>query len=308
MADFTSGFWNWYIIIPTIAGIIACFVLIRWLSGGISPEETGKEMGHVWDEDLVELNNPLPRWWLMMFYITLFFSIGYLMLYPGLGSFAGLLGWSSTGEGSQYEREMALADSKFGPLFERYRDMNIVAVADDEQARRMGERLFVNYCATCHGSDARGARGFPNLRDNDWLYGGDPAVIKQTILDGRSGVMPAWEVALGGDEGVADMTEYVFSLSGRKVDDAAAGRGQEKYAQMCASCHGADGTGNHALGAPNLTDNIWLYGGTSTRVMDSIAKGRNGQMPPHREFLGEDKSHLLAAYVYSLQTGQEADE
>jgi len=305
MADFTSGFWNWYIIIPTVAGIIACFVLIRWLSGAISPEDEGKEMGHVWDEDLVELNNPLPRWWLNMFYITLFFGIGYLVLYPGLGNFAGVLGWTSTG---QYEREMALADGKFGPLFEKYRDMDIVAVADDAQARRMGERLFVNYCATCHGSDARGARGFPNLRDNDWLYGGDPAVIEQTILNGRSGVMPAWEAALGGDEGVADMTEYVFSLSGRKVDSAAAVRGQEKYIQLCASCHGADGTGNQALGAPNLTDNVWLYGGTPPRVMDSIARGRNGQMPPHREFLGEDKSHLLAAYVYSLRTGQEADE
>jgi cytochrome c oxidase cbb3-type subunit 3 len=305
MADFTSSFWNWYIIIPTVAGIIACFVLIRWLSGTISPEEQGKKMGHVWDEDLVELNNPLPRWWLNMFYITLFFSIGYLALYPGLGNFAGFLGWTSTG---QYEREMALADGKFGPLFEKYRDMNIVAVADDEQARRMGERLFVNYCATCHGSDARGARGFPNLRDNDWLYGGDPAVIKQTILDGRGGVMPAWAAALGGDEGVADMTEYVFSLSGRKVDKVAAGRGQEKYAQMCASCHGADGAGNQALGAPNLTDNVWLYGGSRTQVMESIARGRNGQMPPHRDFLGEDKSHLLAAYVYSLRTGQEADE
>jgi cytochrome c oxidase cbb3-type subunit 3 len=305
MADFTSGFWSWYIIIPTIAGIIGCFVLIRWLSSDISPEEQGKAMDHVWDEDLVELNNPLPRWWLNLFYITLFFGIGYLVLYPGLGTFAGVLGWTSA---NQYEREVDLADGRFGPLFEKYRDMNIVAVAADGQARRMGERLFVNYCATCHGSDARGARGFPNLRDNDWLYGGDPAVIQQTILDGRNGVMPAWEAALGGAEGVADMTEYVFSLSGRKVDTAAAERGQEKYVQMCAACHGADGTGNHALGAPNLTDNIWLYGGTRVSVMDSIARGRNGQMPPHREFLGEDKSHLLAAYVYSLQTGQAGAE
>jgi cytochrome c oxidase cbb3-type subunit 3 len=193
-------------------------------------------------------------------------------------------------------------------LFEKYRDMDIVAVADDEQARRMGERLFVNYCATCHGSDARGARGFPNLRDNDWLYGGDPAHIEQTILDGRNGVMPAWEAALGGAEGVADMTEYVFSLSGRNADNAAVLRGKEKYAQLCVACHGMDGTGNQALGAPNLTDNIWLYGGTSTSVMESIAKGRNGQMPPHRDFLGEDKSHLLAAYVYGLQTGQATEE
>jgi len=302
MADFTSSFWNWYIIIPTVGGIIACFLLIRWLSGSISPEEQGKEMGHVWDEDLVELNNPLPRWWLGMFYITLFFGIGYLALYPGLGTFKGLLGWTSTG---QYQREIDLADAKYGPLFKKFQEMPVIAVADNPDARRMGERLFVNYCATCHGSDARGARGFPNLRDNDWLYGGAPETIEQTILDGRSGVMPAWGAALGDDAGVNDVAEYVFSLSGRNVDAAAASRGQEKYQALCVACHGADGTGNQALGAPNLTDNVWLYGGSSKQVMESIAMGRTGVMPPHREFLGEDKVHLLAAYVYSLSTGQE---
>ena len=301
MADFTSSFWNWYIIIPTVAGILACFWLVRWLSSDISPEEQGKEMDHVWDEDLVELNNPLPRWWLNLFYITLFFSVGYLALYPGLGTFEGLLKWTSTG---QYEREIDLADARYGPLFEKFAEMDIVAVADDADARRMGERMFVSYCATCHGSDARGARGFPNLRDNDWLYGGEPATILQTILDGRSGTMPAWEDALGGQQGVADMAEYVFSLSGRKADEAAVTRASSQYAAMCVACHGADGTGNQALGAPNLTDNIWLFGGTRERVMETIAKGRNGKMPPHREFLGEEKSHLLAAYIYSLSTGQ----
>ncbi len=302
MADFTSSFWNWFIIVPTVGGIIACFLLIRWLSTAIKPEDEGKEMDHRWDGDLVELNNPLPRWWLNMFYITLYFSIGYLVLYPGLGTFKGLLGWSSAG---QYQHEVDVADAKYGPLFKRYQEMPIVAVAADPDARRIGERLFVNYCATCHGSDARGARGFPNLRDNNWLYGGAPEVIEQTILDGRSGVMPAWEAALGGEAGVADVTEYVFSLSGRNVDQAVAARGAEKYQMLCVACHGAEGTGNQALGAPNLTDNIWLYGGSRTRVMETIAKGRNGVMPPHREFLGEDKVHLLAAYVYSLSTGQE---
>jgi cytochrome c oxidase cbb3-type subunit 3 len=305
MADFTSSFWNWFIIIPTVGGIIACFLLIRWLSTAIKPEDEGKEMDHVWDGDLVELNNPLPRWWLNLFYITLYFSIGYLALYPGLGSFKGFFGWTSTG---QYEREIDIADAKYGPLFKKFREMPVVAVAADPEARRMGERLFVNYCATCHGSDARGARGFPNLRDNDWLYGGDPDVIQQTILDGRSGVMPAWADALGGDAGVADVTEFVFSLSGRDVDQAAAARGGEKYQMLCVACHGADGTGNQALGAPNLTDSIWLYGGSSKQVMETIAKGRMGVMPPHRDFLGEDKVHLLAAYVYSLSTGQEALE
>ena len=305
MADFTSSFWNWFIIIPTVGGIIACFLLIRWLSTAIKPEDEGKEMDHVWDGDLVELNNPLPRWWLNMFYITLYFSIGYLALYPGLGTFKGLLEWTSTG---QYEREIDIADAKYGPLFKKFREMPIVAVAADPEARRMGERLFVNYCATCHGSDARGARGFPNLRDNDWLYGGGPDVIQQTILDGRNGVMPAWADALGGDAGVADVTEFVFSLSGRDVEQAAAARGGEKYQMLCVACHGADGTGNQALGAPNLTDSIWLYGGSSKQVMETIANGRVGVMPPHRDFLGEDKVHLLAAYVYSLSTGQEALE
>jgi cytochrome c oxidase cbb3-type subunit 3 len=305
MADFTSSFWNWFIIIPTVGGIIACFLLIRWLSTAIKPEDEGKEMDHVWDESLVELNNPLPRWWLNMFYITLYFSIGYLALYPGLGTFKGFLGWTSTG---QYQREIDIADAKYGPLFKKFKEMPIVAVAADPEARRMGERLFVNYCATCHGSDARGARGFPHLRDNDWLYGGDPAAIEQTILDGRNGVMPAWKDALGGDAGVADMSEYVFSLSGRNVDETAAARGAEKYQMLCVACHGADGTGNQALGAPNLTDNIWLYGGSSKQVMETLAMGRMGVMPPHREFLGEDKVHLLAAYIYSLSTGQEALE
>jgi cytochrome c oxidase cbb3-type subunit 3 len=304
MADFTSSFWNWFIIIPTVGGIIACFLLVRWLSiGSIKPGEQAESMGHVWDEDLEELNNPLPRWWLNLFYITLVFGAVYLVLYPGLGTFPGMLGWTSTG---QYEREMDLADARFGPLFEKYQAMDIVAVADDEEARRMGERLFVNYCATCHGSDARGARGFPNLRDNDWLYGGEPAAIEQSILNGRNGVMPAWEAALGGADGVTDMTEYVFSLSGRNVDEAAAARGAEKYQSLCAACHGADGSGNLTLGAPNLTDNIWLHGGSRTRVIETIARGRNGVMPPHKDFLGEAKAHLLAAYVYSLSTGQES--
>jgi cytochrome c oxidase cbb3-type subunit 3 len=305
MADFTSSFWNWFIIVPTVAGIIGCFLLVRWLSTDIKTDDQGKSMGHVWDEDLEELNNPLPRWWLNMFYLTLFFGIGYLVLYPGLGTFSGVLGWTSTG---QYEQEIDLADAKYGPLFSRYESMDIVAVADDPDARRMGERLFVNYCAVCHGSDARGARGFPNLRDNDWLYGGTPQAIEQSILNGRNGVMPAWEAALGGEAGVADMTEYVLGLSGRNVDTEAAARGGEKFATLCAACHGADGTGNQALGAPNLTDNVWLYGGSSTSVAETIAKGRNGVMPAHAEFLGKDKVHLLAAYVYSLSTGQESIE
>ncbi len=300
MADFTSEFWNWFIIVPTVLGILACFWLVRWMGTGNDDHQEGgaKPTGHVWDEDLEELNNPLPKWWLNMFYITLVFAIGYLALYPGLGTFKGFLGWTSVGA---YEAEMQAADEQFGPLFAGFLAQNLADVAEDPQARKMGERLFVTYCATCHGSDARGARSFPNLRDGDWLWGGEAETIKASIMDGRTGTMPAWEGPLGGAEGVADATQYVLQLSGRKHDAESAAKGKEKYGLFCVACHGVEGKGNPALGAPNLTDSAWLYGGSSKRIAESIAKGRNGRMPAHREFLGEAKVHLLAAYIYGLR-------
>jgi cytochrome c oxidase cbb3-type subunit 3 len=217
-------------------------------------------------------------------------------LFPGLGAFKGFLGWTEVG---QYEDEVAAADAEFGPLFAKFEQTPIPELAKDASAMAAGERLFVNYCAVCHGSDARGAAGFPNLRDDDWLYGGTPENIEATILNGRNGVMPAWEGPLGGEEGVNAVAEYVMSLSGRDVDETMAAAGKEKFA-ICVGCHMADGTGNQALGAPNLTDNVWLYGGSPRTIRESIAKGRNGIMPAHKDFLGTAKSHILAAYVYSL--------
>ncbi len=300
MADFVSEFWNWWIIIPTILGIAACFVLIHWL-GGHAPEAVSKEkvetMGHVWDEDLEEYNNPLPRWWLNMFYITLFFGIGYLLLYPGLGTYAGVLGWTQNG---QYDREMAAADLKYGPLFEQYQRTSAKELGHDKTALAMGRRLFASYCTVCHGSDARGVPGFPNLTDGDWLYGGEPAQIEASILHGRAGTMPAWKDALGGDEGVHNVAQYVLSLSERKVNAKAAEAGKTHYQTLCAACHMPNGAGNIALGAPNLRDNVWLYGGSPRALEETIAKGRKGRMPAHGEFLGKAKVHLLAAYIYSL--------
>ena len=297
MADFVSGFWNWFIIIPVVLGIIAMFALNRWMNEPKrKPGEKPKTMGHVWDEDLQELNNPLPRWWLNLFYITLVFGIGYLALYPGLGNFAGMLGWTQKG---QYDGEIAAADKQFSPLYEKYLKEDLTLVAADRAALKTGERLFVNYCTTCHGSDAGGGPGFPSLRDADWLYGGDPQVIKASIMNGRTGAMPAWGVVLGPD-GTANVAEYVIALGGRSVNDTVAAAGKEKFQQLCVACHGADGKGNTAMGAPNLTDNVWLYGGSKPSIMESIEKGRNGRMPAHAEFLGEAKAHLLAAYVYSL--------
>lgn len=297
MADFTSEFWSWFIIVATVVGILAMFVLNRWMSEPPKkPGEQPKTMGHVWDEDLAELNNPLPRWWLNMFYITLVFGIGYLALYPGLGSFAGVLKWSEVGE---YNQEVEAANKQFGPLYEKYMQEDLRALAGNREALKTGERLFVNYCTVCHGSDAGGGPGFPNLRDKDWLYGGDPATIKASILNGRTGVMPAWGPALGA-AGVDHVAEYVIQLSGRKADEAKASAGKEKYQQLCVACHGAEGKGNPALGAANLTDNVWLYGGSKKAVMESIEKGRQGKMPAHKDFLGEAKVHLLTAYVLSL--------
>jgi cytochrome c oxidase cbb3-type subunit 3 len=295
MSDFTSEFWSWFIIAIAGGGILWLFYLLR----GTNKAETeeGVPTGHVWDENLEELNNPLPRWWLYLFYFTMFFAIGYLILYPGMGSFKGLLGWTEVGE---YEAEVAAADAEFGPLFAQFEQTAIPELAKDAAAMKAGERLFVNYCAVCHGSDARGAPGFPNLRDNNWLHGGSPEKIEESILNGRTSAgMIAWEAALGGEEGVNQVAEYVMSLSGRDVDAALAAEGETKFA-LCAGCHMPDGTGNQALGAPNLTDNIWLYGGSPRAIKESIAKGRQGTMPAHNEFLGKAKSHILAAYVYSL--------
>jgi len=253
-------------------------------------------MGHKWDGDLEELNNPLPRWWLNMFYITMAWAVVYLLLYPGVGTHPMLLGWSQV---KQYDEEMAAAEERYGPIFEKFMSEDIVVVARSPEALKIGRRLFVNYCASCHGSDAGGNPGFPNLRDADWLYGGTPEAIKTSIMNGRNGVMPPWGAAVG-DEGVKNVAQYVLSLNGREFNEAAARIGEKTFNTLCVACHQAGGIGNQALGAPNLTNNTWLYGGSPKSIEASIADGRNGQMPSHADFLGEAKAHLLAAYVYSL--------
>ncbi len=294
---FTSQFWNWWVILLTLGNIAACWWLIRWTSKPQAGESaSGEVTGHKWDETLEEYNNPLPRWWLWLFYITMVFGLAYFAIYPGLGTWKGTNNW--TGE-SQYEEEIAAADAKYGPIFANFAKQDMAALVSNDDAMKAGQRLFLNYCATCHGSDARGTTGFPNLADNDWLYGGDPATIKTSILQGRTGAMPSWQAALG-DQGVDEAAEYVLSLSGRSQDAAKASAGKTRYDMMCMACHGPDGKGMQALGAPNLTDNIWLYGGSPGKVRESIANGRSGRMPAHADFLGEDKAHVLAAYVYSL--------
>lgn len=302
MNSFDHGFWSLFIIIGTLGGLVFCVALLKWTSGG-GPAEGGKveTMGHVWDEDLAELNNPLPRWWLIMFYITIVFSALYLLLYPGLGSGTGFLTWSSTG---QYEEEMAAADRRYGPIFERFAKTPVEALAADPEAVRVGSRLYAAYCTGCHGSDAAGNAGFPDLRDKDWLWGGSGDNIKTAILDGRTGAMPAWEGPLGGQQGVAEVTQYVLGLSGQNHDADAAAAGETRYQAFCVACHGPTGDGNPALGAPRLNDSIWLYGGSAEAISESIAKGRAGEMPGHRELLGEARAHVLAAFIFDLSREQ----
>lgn len=291
-----SIFVSWYIIVLTLGNIFACYWLIRWASKRRPNEaKEGAVTGHKWDGDLEELNNPLPRWWLWLFYITIVFGLGYLVLFPGLGSFKGVLGWS---EMSQYRQEVHHADQTYGPLYANFARMDVAQLAMDPDAQRVGRRLFLNYCASCHGTDAAGRPGFPNLTDSDWQWGGDPQTIETTISAGRTGVMPAWEGVLGA-QGVEEVAAYVLSLSGRETDAALAAAGKDRYVATCVACHGPEGKGNVAMGAPNLSDRTWLYGSSLPTIKETIAKGRNGMMPAHSEFLGADKVHLLAAYVYS---------
>ncbi len=300
-----TSFWSWYIVILTTGTLLALAWLIFATRKGQRSDTTDQTVGHVYD-GIEEYDNPLPRWWFMLFVGTIIFAVGYLVLYPGMGNWKGILpgyddGWTST---KQWEREMDRADAKYGPIFAKYAAMPIEDVAKDDLALKMGGRLFASNCSVCHGSDAKGAHGFPNLTDNDWLWGGDAQTIKTTIMKGRTAAMPAWEAALG-NEGVKNVTGYVRSLSGLKnpegLDLAA---GQKSYNTMCVACHGAEGKGNPMLGSPNLTDRIWLYGSSFAQVQQTIRHGRNGQMPAQEDFLGNDKVHILAAYVYSLSHGE----
>ena len=307
MADFTNGFWDMYIVVLTLLGIVGCGILLfSQAKVKLAKGKDGKvgTTGHTWDEDLTELNTPMPRWWMWLFYITIIFALAYLFLYPGLGTYAGKLGWKSSG---QYQTELKQAESEYGPLFAQYQKQDLKKVAADPKAHAIGQRLFLTYCAQCHGSDARGNKGFPNLTDNDWLFGGAPETIKESILRGRMGVMPPMGAALGSDKDVENVAHYVLSLSGSTADPIKAVFGKGKFG-ACMACHSAGGTGNQTLGAPNLSDKVWLFGGSAETIMETIRKGRNATMPAFEDFLGNAKVHVLAAYVWSLSNDVNAPE
>ena len=296
MSDFTSGFWSIYISAITLIGIAACMLLL-WRTGKGRVHGSGNEStGHVWDVDLREMNNPLPRWWVWMFVISVVFSLAYLVLYPGLGSFAGQLAWSSSG---QYEDEVAKAQAAEAPLYAKFSAMTPEQLSRDPQAKQIGERLFMNNCAQCHGSDARGSKGFPNLTDGDWLYGGTTDKIKETITLGRIGQMPPMAAAVGTADDVKNVANYVLSLSGSPHDSLRAALGKPKFS-TCATCHGAHGAGTQALGAPNLSDNVWLHGYGENAILAMVNQGKVNQMPAQTGKLTEAQIHVLTGYVWGF--------
>ncbi|MGE0350331.1 cytochrome-c oxidase, cbb3-type subunit III [Hydrogenophaga sp.] len=298
MSDFTNDFWSWYVGGLTLVSIVACLILL-WVSGTTKVKASADNTtGHVWDGDLREMNNPLPRWWVWLFVITVVFSLVYGVLYPTFGKYPGVLGWSSNG---QHQTEVAAMEKAIAPIYAKFQDMQPQELAANAQAMAIGERLFMNNCAQCHGSDARGARSFPNLTDGDWLWGGEPAAIKTTITEGRTGVMPPMAAAVGSPEDVRNVAHYVLSLSGSPHDPVRATLGRPNFA-ACAACHGADGKGNTALGAPNLSDSTWLHGWGEEAVVRAITQGFTNQMPAQAGKLNAEQIHVLTGYVWGLST------
>ena len=296
MSDFVHSFWSHYIAWITLAGILACVVLLWLTSRKKLAGSADNTTGHVWDEDLREMNNPLPLWWVGMFVITIVFALFYLILYPGLGSSEGSLSWTSE---KQYQQEVDQANADVAPLYARFDAMAPEQVALDPQARHIGEHLFLNNCAQCHASDARGTKGFPNLTDADWLYGGSPEQIRTSITQGRQGNMPPMAAVVGSPEDVKNLAQHVLSLSGSPHDSLRAALGKGKFG-ACAACHGADAKGNQALGAPNLTDKVWLHGWGEEAIVAMVTQGKLNQMPAQEGRLTPSQIHVLSAYVWGL--------
>lgn len=292
-----SSGWNWFVIIVTLVNILACWWLIIWASKK-RPDEVGEGevTGHKWDEDLEEYNNPMPRWWLILFHLTIVFGLVYIVLYPGLGNYSGVLNWTQIG---QYDEEAKAIHEAQAKRFAELGNLSPAELVKNEQVLLTGSRIFAANCSTCHGSDAGGAIGYPSLNDSEWQYGSDYNTILQSISDGRTGVMPSWQASLQ-DDGVKEVTEYVLQLSGQQADADLAAVGKARYNLFCTACHGPTGAGNPALGAPNISNDIWLYGGSREAITQSIANGRMGAMPAQKNLLTEEQMKLVAAYVTSL--------
>lgn len=297
-SSFYSDFWNIYIWVIVVGSFIWMFYLLFTQSRLKGKPGKAETTGHAWD-GIEEYNNPLPKWWLYLFILTLLFGIAYLAVYPGLGDYKGISGWTSHG---QYDNEVKEANKKYDPMYASLAALPIEQMVGNKDAHAVGQNLFNTYCIQCHGSDAKGNKGFPNLTDDDWLWGGTPEKINETITKGRMGVMPAWGPVLG-EEGVKDVAQYVLSLSGREgLDQGRIARGNKIFHSPpanCQACHGAEGKGQMGI-APNLSDKAWLWGGSEKDVIATITNGHQNQMPAWGSFLDKNKIAILTGYVYGL--------
>jgi cytochrome c oxidase cbb3-type subunit 3 len=289
--------WTLFISILTLLNIFACLWLLWWTRkkrpASQTSDATDATTGHTWDGDLTEYNKPLPKWWLNSFYASIVFSLAYLVIFPGLGAFAGTTGWSSV---AQHDADATAAEQKLRTLFAQFDGMPVSELATNTEAVALGRSVFANHCAQCHGSDARGARGFPNLVDGEWIWGGEPDTVLATIRGGRQAAMPPWGAVLG-EQGVTEVVAYVQQIAGQPADAALASAGKARYDTLCIACHGAEGKGNPMLGAANLTDDTWLYGSDPASIAESVRNGRNGMMPAQEPIIGTDRARLAAAWV-----------
>lgn len=304
MSDFVNGFWGIFITVIALGGIVWCVWLLysqrRWLT--VKQEGPVEDTGHVWDGDLTELNNPVPRWWTWMYILMCAFGVGYLVLYPGLGTYKGVLGYTTANE---VEQAQAKVTEQMKPVYARFASMDVPQIAADKEAREIGQRLFLNTCAQCHGSDAKGSPSFPNLTDTDWLYGGTPEIIAETIAKGRHGIMPPMAAAVDAQT-AGDIAHYVRSLSGLASQPLRVFRGKTAFGDTCVACHGADAKGNQLLGAPNLTDDVWLYGSSEAMIVKAIMEGHDNRMPAHEDILTPDQIKVLTAWVWGLSNKSDA--
>jgi cytochrome c oxidase cbb3-type subunit 3 len=286
-----------FVIVGTLGSLLTFFLVLHFNRTTGNKNQT---TGHSYD-GIEEYDNPLPSWWYWKFVLTIIFALGYLIYYPGLGNWQGVSGWTSVG---QYEKEQAAAEAKYGPIYAQFSEMSLDEVAANPEAVNMGRRLYANNCSVCHGAEAKGSLGFPNLTDDDWLWGGSDEQIKTTLMQGRIAAMPPW-ISVLGEQGVQEAAEYVLKISGAEgVDETLATAGEAHYQSLCVACHGPSGKGNTLMGAPNLTDDIWLYGGSRDLIRHNLRFGLNGRMPAFAEKLGPDRVHIVAGYVRSLSNEQ----
>lgn len=289
-----SAGWSLLVLIGTIATMAGSAWL---LISNRDKKATGERMDHEFD-GIEEFDNPLPAWWVTLFFVTIIFGAGYVAYYPALGNLPGAGEWSSAKE---WQYRVDQHELRYAPLYEELAAQSPDELIKQPRAMQIGRRLYLNNCSTCHGVTAQGSVGFPNLTDEEWIWGAEFDNIKSGIINGRAANMPAWGEVLS-EQQIREVVDFVKFLSRGDTQAAASQPGQTHYVTYCVACHGAQGQGNTLVGGTPLNNDIWLYGGDDAAITASIVNGRMGNMPAQGPIVGEEKAHVLAAYIYSLRT------